>query len=220
MTDFTASRKNMVDCQIQTNGVSMPALLDVLETIPRENFVPTALQSMAYTDEAIRISSDRFLLEPLTHAKMVQALDPKLDDVALDIGGATGYSAAILSPLVSTVIALETSEDYCDDATRHWNKVSVSNAVSVQGDLVTGYAKNAPYNIIFIGGAVAEIPEALTAQLETGGRLIAIVKKPNDVMGQVTLVQKLGDKQFSSYTLFEAGAPYLTGFEPKPAFTF
>lgn len=220
MTDFTAARTNMVNCQIQTNGVTNPAVLDIFETMPREKFLPVIKQNVAYADDVLRISADRFLLEPLTHAKMLQALNPKLSDVALDVGGGTGYSAAILSPLVTTVIALESNQDYINEAARHWNEVGVANIVGVQGDLRDGHAKNAPYDVIFIGGAVAEIPATLTTQLEIGGRLIAIVKKEGAMMGQVTLVQRLSDEQFSSHILFEAGAPYLAGFEPKVSFAF
>lgn len=89
MPDFKAARTNMVDCQIYTAGVISPAILTAFETIPREKFVPANMQSGLHNDETISVGSGRCLLDPMTHAKMVQAVEPKPGDKILDIGGAT-----------------------------------------------------------------------------------------------------------------------------------
>ena len=221
MIDFAQARKNMVDCQIHTNGVVHAGLLEAFETVPRELFVPEELKGIAYFDEEIALGKGRVLLEPLVLSKMLEAANPKENDVVLDIGGATGYSAAILSPNVSTVIALDSNEDYLMAAEKNWKEVDACNIVPVQGKPKDGAADKGPYDLIVMHGAVPAIPDNIVSQLAEGGRLLCIVKKPGDKIGQAVLVQAaLGENGFSSYTLFECGADYLEGFAPKPAFSF
>lgn len=217
--NYSQARTHMVDSQITPSGVVDAGLIEAFETIPREEFVPDALKGVAYRDEEIDLGQGRFLLEPMTLSKMLQAVDLTADDVVLDIGGASGYSAAILSSLVSTVVALESEELYLNKAAHVWDSLDICNVVGKQGALTAGYPKQT-FDVILLNGAVDEIPQNLLAQLAPDGRLISIVKKPGETMGNVVLTQNLGENQFSSYTLFSAGCPYLPGFEPKPAFSF
>lgn len=224
MIDFAQARKNMVDCQIHTSGVVHAGLLEAFETVPREVFVPENLKGIAYYDEDIQLGKGRFLLEPLTLSKMLQAAELKETDVVLDIGGATGYAAAILSPNVSTVIALESNEDYLKAASKHLEELDACNVVPVQGKLKDGAQDKGPFDLIIMHGAVPGIPSKIAAQLSPNGRLLCVLKKPGDKIGQATLIRSsdeaIGENRFSSYTLFECGADYLEGFVPKPTFSF
>lgn len=220
MTDFNTARKNMVDCQIETAGVADQNILEAFRHYPRERFVPKMAQSLSYMDEDLTLGEDRFLPEPSTHARMLSAVEPKPSDVVLDISNTNGYSAAILSGLVTTIIAIEEKKVALNKANKLLEELEVHNIVIEQGSLTEGCPQHAPYDVIFMAGSVAEVPQNLLEQLSEGGRLITIVRQPNEVMGKVILVQSLGKKGFSSYTLFEAGCPYLPGFEPKPTFSF
>ncbi len=220
MNSLEHARKNMVDCQIRPNGVVSPDIIEAFETVPREAFVPKNLQNIVYCDDAVPLDDGRCLLEPVTHARMLEALAPGVNDVVLDIGGATGYSAAILSSLASTVIALEEKATDLVFAQCIWDSLDACNIVGFKGSLIKGCAKHAPFDLIFLGGSVTEIPQDLVRQLSLKGRMITIIRPPGSVMGQVTIIENLGEKGFSSYSLFEAGAAYLPGFEPQPAFTF
>ena len=219
MTNFQSARKNMIDCQIRPSSVVMPAVLEAFESVPRERFVPKKLQSVAYMDEDLMIDGG-FLLEPTTHARMLEALDPGADDVVLDIGCATGYSSAVLSSMVSTVIALEPNQNCLKQAEKVWEELKIGNIAGFKGALKNGNPDHAPFDLIFMNGSVCSIPEALTDQLKPGGRLIAIVKAPSEKTGEVTLIKSLGDKGVSSQVLFEASCPYLSGFEPESSFSF
>ncbi|MCC7305742.1 MAG: protein-L-isoaspartate O-methyltransferase [Alphaproteobacteria bacterium] len=208
----------MVDCQIHTSGVVSQAVLESFGNIPREKFVSTGLTKVAYTDEEIAAGEGRFLLKPAVHAKMLQAAEPSVKDIALDIGGASGYSAAILSPMVSTVIAVESERKFLGQAGRLWEELGIMNVVGVEGKLAEGFPAQAPFDLIFLNGAAAEIPQKLMAQLADGGRMVAILRKPGGT-GQVTLVRRTG-ASFSRYPLFEASAPYIPGLGPKESFSF
>ena len=218
--NFDQARKNMVDCQILTNGVVHEGLIEAFETVPRELFVPENYKGIAYFDEEIDLGKGRTLLEPLILSKMLEAADLKESDVVLDIAGATGYGAAILAPNVSTVIALESNDQHLKDAEKNWTDLELCNIVPVHGRPKDGAADKGPYDLIIMHGAVPEIPTNIASQLNQNGRMLCIIKKLGDRIGKATLVQALGANQFSSYTLFECGAEYIEGFAPKPAFSF
>jgi protein-L-isoaspartate(D-aspartate) O-methyltransferase len=219
MTDFKTARTNMVDCQIHTAGVVHPEMLEAFNTIPRELFVPEALKNIAYGDETIAAGKGRYLLKPVAHAKMLEAVEPKLTDNVLDIGGGGGYSAAIMAGLVRSVVALDDAA-FIPHAQATWAQLKLSNVQAMAGDLTRGCPQLAPFDIIFLNGAVTGVPESLLAQMAVHGRLIAVIRQPGRETGQITLFKKSAEGGVSSYPLFETGAPYLPGFEPKTAFHF
>lgn len=220
MSDPQTARKNMVDGQIHTHGVVVPEILEAFETVPRESFAPELFEKNAYNDEDIPLGEGRYMLEPAVHARLVQALELKPDDVVLDIGGGTGYSAAILSNLASTVVVLESDHEFASKAAKLWESLGLCNIVAFEGALEQGHPNNAPYDSIIINGAVADVPPQILDQLAPEGRLVTVVKRAGNVMGEARLYQKDEHGHVSAYPLFEAGTPYLAGFEPRPEFQF
>ena len=219
-THFTTARQSMIDSQIHPMGVTSERLLSAFAQVPREEFVPDNMRGICYCDEDIEIAENRFLLEPSVMARMIEQAKPSKQDVALTIGSGIGYSAAILSSLVSTVIALEENQDLVAQAQKAWDNNDYVNIVGVQGALNLGWAKNAPYDLIIINGAVADIPEAIKQQLSVGGRIIAPIKPANEAVAKVTYVKRVNEDNFSDVVLFDSGTPYLQGFEPSKGFIF
>lgn len=215
---FDKARFNMVENQIRANRVTDPAVLAAMETVPRELFLPKAQRAIAYVDEDLPLDDGRHLIEPLVLARLVQAAAIQPTDVALDIGCATGYSTAILAHIASTVVALECHEDMATRATRTLTDLGLDNAVVVNGPLSEGCPKQAPYDVILLGGAVPEVPAGLTAQLADGGRLVAVVGD-GGWSSRITVVERHGDA-FGHRPLFDAATPPLPGFARPPAFVF
>ena len=187
MADFTAARRNMVESQIRTNAVTQEVLLTALAEIPREKFVPEALRGVAYIDEDLPLKKGRYLMEPLVLAKLLQLAAITPDDVVLDIGCGTGYSAALLSKLANTVVALESDPELAARATATLSELSIDNVVIVTAPLAGGYAKQATYDVIVFNGSVPRIPETIARQLADGGRLVAVV---GEGVGQGTLMTR------------------------------
>ena len=106
MNNSADRRLNMVNSQILTNRVTDQAVADALLAVPREAFVPKALAGIAYVDEDLHIGDQRYLMEPMILARLVQEADVGPDDLILDIGCASGYSTAVLAQLGGTVVAL------------------------------------------------------------------------------------------------------------------
>lgn len=218
MLEYATARRNMVESQLRTNKVTDAGLIEAFEQVPRELFLPERLRGIAYVDEDIALGNGRFAMEPMILARLLQAARPEPDDIALDLGCTTGYATAILSRLVATVVALEGEADLAAEANRTLSELEIDNAVVVEGPLTEGYPKQAPYNVIVLGGAVAEILPAIGDQLADGGRLVAVVKREPG-MGRATLMQRNGGV-VSSRILFDASVPMLPGFEVEPGFVF
>ncbi len=215
--DFAVARHNMVESQIRPNRVTDPYILEAIADLPREAFTPAALAEIAYVDEAIAIGAGRYMMEPMVLARLLQAAEVLEDDVALLVGCGSGYEAAILSYLASTVVALESDADLATTASDIMADLGIDTVAVVEGDLGQGFARQAPYDVIVFNGAVAEIPAAISQQLAEGGRLVAIVGV--GPMGKATLETK-NNGVLSSRVVFDAGTPMLAGFEVTPTFSF
>jgi protein-L-isoaspartate(D-aspartate) O-methyltransferase len=220
MTNFTAARINMVDSQIHTMGVVSEPILNAFRTVPREEFVPEDQKGIAYCDEDMPVAKGRCLMEPVTHARLIQAVTPAANDTVLDVGGATGYSAAILSRLVSRVVSTESNPALLALAQENWARLGCDNVLGQSDNFAEGCADMAPYSLIFVGGSVHCVPDALLAQLAPHGRLVAVVRCKDDKIGRATMFVKTAGGTISERVLFDAAVPYLPGFEPRTEFVF
>jgi protein-L-isoaspartate(D-aspartate) O-methyltransferase len=218
MTNFAVARHNMIEGQIRTNKVTDPALLDALAALPREQFVPVERRSAAYVDEDLRLSGDRYMMEPMVLARLLQSAEPTRTDVALDVGCASGYATAVLARVTATAIGLECDAALARTATETLARLSIDNAIVVEGNLADGYAKHGPYDVILVNGTVAEFPPALLDQLAEGGRLVGVRRPGNGPGAAMLMLKRRG--AVAGRTLFEAATPYLAGFAPKPRFVF
>ncbi|MGO9483501.1 MAG: protein-L-isoaspartate O-methyltransferase family protein [Rhodomicrobium sp.] len=221
--NFKTAHLAMVESQIRPNGVRDPRLLNAFASVPRECFVPDSQKALAYMDEAVLAvpatpqSPARHLLSPMVLARMLQFADPFETDRALDVGGATGYSAAILSKVCGNVHALELSESLGKEMERCLGSAGI-DAVSVHhGALDAGLAAEKPFDLILVNGGVSSEPKELLDQLAEGGRLVTIVRK--GWLGHAYLFTKASGA-VSGRPIFDAGAEFLPGFEPKPEFVF
>lgn len=220
MSLYQKSRAAMVESQIRTNGVVSEAVLVAFETMPREEFVPAALKSVAYADKHVPLNNDRVMFEPMVHAKILEAIAPQPHEVALDIGTGYGYSAAILSRLVTTVIALESRQNLIERAEKLLADHDVCNVVFQKSKLQNGCPEHAPFDVIIFNGAVSNVPSDVLDQLAVGGRLVALVQSDANDVGQVVLFQRAEGGHISERVLFEASMPYLQGFTPEERFSF
>ncbi|CAM5645515.1 Protein-L-isoaspartate O-methyltransferase [Mycolicibacterium aubagnense] len=113
--DFSARRVKMVDGQLRTTDVTNAPVLDAFLAVPREAFLAASQSDLAYIDEDIRLAGvagePRYMMEPSPLAKLLQLAEISADDTVLDVGTGTGYSAAILSRLAKSVVALESDFD-------------------------------------------------------------------------------------------------------------
>jgi len=157
------------------------------------------------------------MLRPRDLSKLIDAADIRPSDVVLDVACGRGYSTAVMSKLADTVVGLEVSDEAVATATDLLVQADVENAAIVKGDLKGGASEHGPFNVIFINGAVTQVPKQWLTQLANKGRLVCIVQ--NGPIGQATVFTKSGDA-VGDRVEFDASAPLLPGFEAEEAFVF
>jgi protein-L-isoaspartate(D-aspartate) O-methyltransferase len=204
MTDFARARKLMVDNQLRTSGITDRRVLAAMGEVAREAFVPEARRALAYIDDAIPLGGGRKLGAPAPFAKLIQLAEVDHTDRVLDLGCGTGYSAAVLAQLAGSVVAVETDPALAAsarEALRGRDSVEV-----VEGALETSGNDKGPFDVIVIEGAVAEVPDALFAQLKPEGRLVALVGTSGPAVAH--LFARSG-KGIASRAAFDARLPPL-----------
>lgn len=220
MPDFATLRSRMVNNQLRTFDVTDLRIQRAFGLVPREAFVPASLRAAAYTDDMVDITDGprpRAMMAPATLARLVQALGVSDDDVALVVGAGTGYSAAILSNLASSVIALEGEEALAERAGTILDELGITNVAAIAGPPAEGYPSDAPYDVILVDGAVETALDTLCGQLRDGGRLAVVVGR--GLAGRAVLYVRSGDS-VSDWPQFSAAAPILPGFERPQEFVF
>ncbi|MCB1506866.1 MAG: protein-L-isoaspartate O-methyltransferase [Hyphomicrobiaceae bacterium] len=222
MVNVALQRKNMVESQVRPDDVTDRRIINAMLQVPREAFVPTSLKPVAYIDEALTLvkaeagTMARGMMAPRAFAKLVQLAELSDQDIVLDIGAASGYSAAVISKLAQTVVALEVDPALAEQATKALEDLKSDNVAVVKGDLEVGYPSEGPYDAIIIEGAVEDLPASLLDQLKDGGRLVAIEA---GVAGHAVLYRRSG-RNFDRRAAFAASAPALPGFQRKKEFVF
>ena len=220
MTDFDQSRQKMVDNQLRTNDVTDHRILDAMEVVPREKFVPASKRSIAYIDEDLPIGgadTDRVLMKPHIFGKLVQLAAIREQDVVLVIGAGSGYSSAVVSKLAASVVSLEEDSDLAKSATEVLVELGIENAVVVEGPLTKGYAAEGPYDVVLIDGAVETVPDDLFAQLKNDGALVVVEGLGG--AGVAKRYQKSGEAVSGRFA-FNASVGLLPGFAREAEFSF
>lgn len=209
----------MVEGQLRPSRITSPWLLRAMSTIPREQFVPQEYRDLAYADTKVPLNGDRWLLEPLTIARMIQAAEIEEHEVALDLGCASGYVSAILSQAASTVVGVESDPELAEWASESLAMCQIDNAVVIRSGFPLEDKAQLLYDVIVMGGAVAEIPAGVDELLAEGGRLIVIVRARPSLPGMAKLFVRRG-KTVSGRSLFEGTAPFLPGLGAEEGFVF
>lgn len=229
MTSSTPSsldraRFNMIEQQVRPWDVLDPAVLALLDSVPRDQFVPAAQKALAYVDMELPLGAgaDQVMLAPRVQARMVQDLTLKPTDKVLEIGTGSGYTTALLASLAQRVVSLEMDEGTAQAARANLQKAGIANAdVRVADATANGFAACAaegPWDAILVAGSVAEVPAALLKLLAPGGRLIAIVGQ--EPMMRAQRITRTGEHSFGSVDLFDTVAPRLHGFDEPSRFRF
>jgi len=171
-------------------GISNQKVLNAVASVPRERFLPDALQHKAYQNTALPIGQGQTISQPYIVAKMSELLlaAPNLASSVLEIGTGSGYQTAILALLFPQVFSVERIKALQFQAKRRMNQLDLHNIKMKHGDGWQGWSSKAPYDCIIVTAAASSVPEALTDQLNEGGRLVIPV---GDDQQQLLCIDKI-----------------------------
>jgi protein-L-isoaspartate(D-aspartate) O-methyltransferase len=162
----------MVERQLRRRGISDERVLRAMGAVPREHFVPEAVRRSAYNDSALPIGHEQTISQPWVVAAICQALDLRGNEMVLEIGTGSGYSAAVLSQLADHIVSIERVTELGEWARERLDELAIENVEVIIGDGSRGDPERAPYDAIAVHAASPEAPHSLLSQLAPNGRLV------------------------------------------------
>ncbi len=211
------ARFNMVEQQVRTWDVLDYRVLDVLHAIPREEFVRPEHRAIAYADVELPVlngpagGTSEKLFKPVIDGRILQSIALTGDEEVLEIGTGSGYTTACLAKLARRVTSIDRRADFAEMAAARLKALGIFNLSIACADAFNGYTPAHKFDVIVLGGAVAEVPAVLWQMLNPNGHIFA-VRGLSPVMDAVVLSGTA--KLPKSSSLFETDLPYLTGAEP------
>jgi protein-L-isoaspartate(D-aspartate) O-methyltransferase len=190
MPDFATRRERMVQRQIESRGITDPAILDAFRSVPREAFVDEEHRKWAYDDHPLPIEAGQTISQPYIVALMIEAGGLKPGDKVLEIGAGSGYAAAIMSRIVRQVVGIERQHDLVEVARERLHRLGFDNVRIVEGDGTRGCPDEAPFDAILAAASGSHIPRPLIDQLAPGGCLVMPVGSPHDIQHLVRVTRR------------------------------
>lgn len=192
------ARDRMVDEQIAARGVRDPNVLAAMRKVPRDEFVPASVRSLAYEDHPLPIGNDQTISQPYIVALMSQAAEVRPGARVLEIGTGSGYQAAVLAELGAEVYTIEIVEPLARSAEERLRRLGYGRVKVRAGDGYRGWPNKAPFDAIVVTAAPPEVPPALKEQLAPGGRLVIPVGRG---VQDLQVIRRLADGRFETHTI-------------------
>ncbi|MCA6216157.1 protein-L-isoaspartate O-methyltransferase [Ideonella sp. B7] len=212
------ARFNMIEQQIRPWDVLDPAVLSLLATVKREDFVPTAYRALAFVDTEVPLPDGQVMLAPRVEARLLQEAKVQRHESVLEVGAGSGFMAALLGHRAQRVITLENRPTLVRLATENLRRAGLSNVSVREADGREGLAAEGPFDVIVLSGSVAQVPQVIFDQLKVGGRLVTIEGSEPVMRG--VLYTRQSDRALSKVDLFDTVAPRLDGFSEPTRFHF
>lgn len=220
------ARFNMIEQQIRPWDVLDTHVLQLLAVVRREDFVPLAHKALAFVDMEIPLLGSneeamqlgQCMLAPKVEARLLQDLKVQKHEKVLEVGAGSGYMAALLAHRAQRVISLEINAELAKIARANLQKAGIHNAEVREADGAKGASADGPFDVIVLSGSVAEVPQALLAQLKVGGRLAAIVGQ--EPMMRAHFITRTGESAWSTAQPWDTVAPRLANFPEPSRFNF
>ncbi len=184
LDEYEIPRKRMVQRLREHYKIKDEQVLSVMNAIPRHLFLPTALKSQGYADNALPIAGNQTISQPYIVAKMTELLELSPNARVLEIGAGSGYQTAVLSQIARSVYAIERVPQLAVEAQERFQKFGIHNVVLRCGDGTLGWDVYAPFDGILVAAGGPIMPEPLLAQLKLDGKLVIPI-------GQDTQSQRL-----------------------------
>jgi len=195
------ARFNMVEQQVRPWDVFDRRVLNLIETLPRDAFVPEQYKGLAYADIEIPIGHGQHMMFPRVEARMLQALDAQPGEKVLEIGTGSGYVTACLAHLGGQVTSLEIHPDLIEQAQATLDANDINGVQLHCRNALEGMGENSTFDVIAVTGSLPFLPDSLRQQLNVGGRMFVVTGEA-PVM-EAELITRVSGDAWSSEGLFE-----------------
>lgn len=173
------TRDRMV-ARLRECGITDEVVLEAMRDVPRHVFVDEALASRAYDDSALPIGFEQTISQPMTVARMLEAVRNGRElERALEVGTGCGYGAALLARIAVAAYSIERIAPLLEKARTKLRPMRVQNLRLAHGDGYAGLPEVAPFDAIVVAAAAPQVPRVLQEQLAPGGRMVIPVGTDN-----------------------------------------
>lgn len=212
------AQQNMLAQQIRAWDVLDDKILNLLASLPRESFIPTAYKGWAYADMPTPLGHGQTTLAPKEEGKILQALNIHPTETVLEVGTGCGYLTALMAKQANHVYSVDILPEMTELARQHLAHHEIENITLETGDATHGWNKHAPYDVIVMTGSIPTLPTEFCKQLNPGGRILAILGDAPAM--QVCLFTFEAKDKWQKKVLFETVTPRLANIKEQPIFTF
>ncbi len=197
------ARFNMIEQQIRPWNVLDLDVLELLTVVRREEFVPAAYKSLAFSDTEIPLPGGESMLAPKVEARLLQEAAVKKHEQVLEIGSGSGYMAALLCYKARHVTTVEIDPELKTLAAKNLAAYGITNVEVALGSGAQGWdqSETKTYDVIVISGSLSTLPDAFLKQLNVGGRIVAILGDAPVMTAQI--ITRTADNSYSTRQLFE-----------------
>jgi len=190
MIDFDRTRDLMVKDQIEARGVQDTQVLQAMRTVRREAFVPDDMRELSYRDSPLPIGSGQTISQPYIVGYMIEALQLQGGEKVLEIGGGSGYAAAVLAEIAQQVYTVERIDTLAEMAAKNLAQQGYDKVTVISGDGTTGWETVAPFDAILVSAGAPSIPESLKNQLAIGGRMVVPVGSHQNIQALIRITRR------------------------------
>ena len=211
------ARQQMVQQQIRAWDVLDLNILDVLMQVPREQFVPSEFESLAFADTEIPIGHGQLMMTPTLEGRVLQALALQNSDDVLEIGTGAGYLTACLACLANSVTSVDLYEDFLQSASAALEDIGTTNVELFSMDAMR-QLPDGQFDAIAVTGSIQNFDPRFITALKPGGRVFVIVGTAPVMDARV--VYRTGDNDWRTDSLFETDVAPLVNSTLAPQFSF
>jgi len=216
--NFEQARFNMVEQQVRPWEVLDERVLALLEKTHREDFVPVRYRKMAFTDMAIPLDHGQSMMKPVVEGRLLQALELKPDDTALEIGTGSGFITACLAQMVKQVVSVDIFAQFTKEVAAKLKEKNIENVELETGNVMTGWQPEQAHDVLVVTGSVPSVPDHFRGWVNPGGRIFVVCG--DEPAMEAKLLTKLNATEWREESLFETNLARLIDAEEAPEFEF
>jgi len=216
--NFEQARFNMVEQQVRPWEVLDERVLALLENTHREDFVPVRYRKMAFTDMAIPLDHGQSMMKPVVEGRLLQALELKPDDTALEIGTGSGFITACLAQMVKQVVSVDIFAQFTKEVAAKLKEKNIENVELETGNVMTGWQPEQAHDVLVVTGSVPSVPDHFRGWVNPGGRIFVVCG--DEPAMEAKLLTKLNATEWREESLFETNLARLIDAEEAPEFEF
>lgn len=216
--DIELARLNMIEQQIRTWDVLDMEVLDLLNEVHREEFIPDDYKDLSFADMRIPLGHEQTTMTPKVEARLLQSLKLKPEDTVLEVGTGCGYLTTLLAKSAKQVKSIDIYPDFIVNANDKIIKTGLNNIELESADIYSLFGQAEKYDVLVLTASLPKMDERFLSLLNENGRMFAIIGESPAM--EACVLTKQGDSNYSTESIFETDLPALIGTEQKETFEF